>query len=118
MPREMLTPAEDHMTVTEALALEGLCGGSAIALRDASVPGGWVCGGRLWGSCGDSGHVLVVLGAVVVVVDLDEGYCGGGRGILPPGDGAEGSCWVDGFDSLKSWIYDPFEDEVFEFLTR
>ena len=83
VPREMLTPAEDHMTVTEALALEGLCGGSAIALRDASVPGGWVCGGRLWGSCGDSGHVLVVLGAVVVVVDVErEVVVERGRGMV------------------------------------
>lgn len=60
----------------------------------------------------------VIRVVVVVVVDLDEGYRGGWRGILPSGDGVEGSCWVDGFDSVKSWVYDPFEDEVFEFLTR
>lgn len=60
----------------------------------------------------------VIRVVVVVVVDLDEGYCGGGRCILPPGDGAESSGWADGFDSLESWVYDPFEDKVLEFLTR
>ena len=58
VPREMLTPAEDHMTVTEALALEGLFGGSAIALRDVRVARCWVRR-RMLGAGGPREHVCV-----------------------------------------------------------
>lgn len=79
----MLTPAKDHATISKAFALERLCGCGTIALRNAGVPGGRICGGGLRGGCCDGGHVVVVVvGWRRGRVSCGGEVVGGGRGLL------------------------------------
>lgn len=71
MPGEVLAPAKDHATVAIASALEGLCGGGAVAgaLGDVGVAGGGV--GGLLGD--EGGHVVCTCARVIAVVDGGDG---------------------------------------------
>lgn len=78
----MLTPAKDHATISKAFALERLCGCGTIALRNAGVPGGRICGRGLRGGGSDGGHVVVVVCWRRGRVSRGGNVVGGGRGVL------------------------------------